>query len=268
MPQITSKFEFLVRAGYLSRAVLYLVLGLIALGAIGQISEGTHGIFETVYEMPGGKLLSWVLAIGLIGYAIFRFASVAFDIEHNGSDWKGWGQRLGHGASGIGHLALAWTAFTFATGTASSAGTNGGSEAAAGILSVEMGGVLIGLIGVGFFLAAIAQGAKAVTTSFMQRISSDAPDQTIWVGRAGHATRAIVFAIIGWSVLKTAIGQAGASNVKTLGEAVASLAGTGWVFTLVAIGLLMFGLFSLVLARYYIVPELDPKRHIPIFRAA
>ena len=46
----------------------------------------------------------------------------------------------------------------------------------------------------------------------------------------------------------------------------ASLAGEGFVFTLTAIGLLLFGLFSLVLARYRIIPELDSSAGIPKFR--
>lgn len=261
----SNKFEFLVRIGYFSRAVLYITLGLIAFGAIGQISEGTEGIFQTVDRIPGGSVLLWILVVGLVSYALFRFASPIFDIEHNGSDIKGWAQRIGHAGSGIGHLALAWTAYTFATGSPSDGGS-GASDAAAGVLSVQMGGVVIGLLGIGFGLAALAQAEKAVTASFMKRISPQAPDQTRWLGRAGYATRAVVFGVIGWSLIETGFLSQGATNVKTLGEAVASLAEMGWVFTAIALGLLLFGLFSLVLARYRIIPELDADARIPKFR--
>ena len=46
----------------------------------------------------------WVLVVGLLAYALFRFASPAFDIEHKGSDAKGWAQRIGHAGSAIGAL--------------------------------------------------------------------------------------------------------------------------------------------------------------------
>ena len=59
----------------------------------------------------------------------------------------------------------------------------------------------------------------------------------------------------------------GSDQVKTLGDAVASLAGEGIVFKLVAIGLLAFGLFSLVLARYRIIPDLGTEGRVPRFRA-
>jgi len=45
------------------------------------------------------------------------------------------------------------------------------------------------------------------------------------------------------------------------------LAGEGIVFTLVAIGILAFGLFSLVLARYRIIPDLGAEGRVPSFRA-
>lgn len=266
MPERSSKFELLVRIGYCSRAVLYLTLGLIAIGAIGQISQGTEGIFQTVDGIPGGTVLLWILVIGLTSYALFRFASPLFDIEHNGSDFRGWAQRIGHAGSGVGHLALAWTAFTFATGTPSSDGGSGASDAAAGVLSVGLGGAVIGVLGIGFGLAALAQAEKAVTASFMKRISPQAPDQTLWLGRAGYATRAVIFAVIGWSLIQTGFFSEGAGNVKTLGEAVASLANTGWVFTAIAIGLVLFGLFSFVLARYRIIPDLDAETRIPKLR--
>lgn len=259
MTSETGKFETLVRVGYFSRAVLYLVLGLIAFGAIGQIGKGTAGIFETVGSIPGGTLLLWVLVVGLTAYALFRFASPLFDVENKGSDAKGWAQRLGHAGSAVGHLALAWTAYKFATG--GSGGEDGGaSQAAQGVLSFGLGGLAIAMLGVAFFLAALAQAEKAVTAKFMNHISNEAPDQTCLIGRLGYATRAIVFTVIGWSLIETGLLSEGSSNVKTLGEAVAALAGTGWLFTLVALGLVMFGLFSLVLARYRTIPDIDTRK--------
>ena len=263
MAQGTGKLEMLVRVGFFSRAILYMVLGLIALGAIGQISQGTAGIFKTVDSIPGGNALLWVLVIGMVGYAMFRFASPAFDIENKGSDAKGWAQRIGHAGSGIGHLALAWTAYKFATGAPGREG-NGAAEAAQGVLSFDLGGPVIGILGITFFLAALSQAMEAATASFMHNISSRAPEQTELVGRIGYATRAVIFAIIGWSLVQTGFLAADASNVKTLGEAVASLAAMGTLFTLVAIGLIMFGLFSLLLARYRIIPDIDEhaRKHV------
>lgn len=261
----SEKFNWLVRVGYFSRAILYTVVGLIALTSAGRIAEGTAGIFKAIEGFPAGIAILWIMVLGLFGYALFRFCSPLFDIENEGSDAKGWGKRIGHAGSAIGHLALAWSAFKFATD--SNSGGGGAQEAASGVLGVEFGGIVIGLLGLTFFIAAFNQGKKGITGSFMNRVSPQAPDSTRMIGGAGYVARAVVFIIIGWSLVSAGFLSQGSDQVKTIGDAVASLADDGIWFTLVAIGLLLFGLFSFILARYRIIPELSSGGKVPEFRA-
>ena len=270
----SEKFDWLVRTGYFARAILYSVLGLIALTSAGRIAQGTNGIFEAIKQFPLGTVILWIMVIGLFGYALFRFASPVFDIENNGSDAKGWGKRIGHAGSGIGHLALAYSAYKFATssggssgGSGSGSGGGGAQEAASGVLSMEFGGIVLGLLGLAFFLTAIFQFKKGITGEFMNRISPAAPDATRWLGLAGYCARGVVYAVIGWSLFKAGFMSGGSQQVKTLGDAVASLAGEGLIFTLTAFGLLLFGLFSLVLARYRTIPDMGAEGKVPAFRA-
>ncbi|MBB3032949.1 DUF1206 domain-containing protein [Alteriqipengyuania lutimaris] len=262
----SEKFNWLVRVGYFSRAILYTVVGLIALTSAGRIAEGTAGIFKAIENFPAGTAILWIMVLGLFGYALFRFCSPLFDIENEGSDAKGWGKRIGHAGSAIGHLALAWSAFKFATDSGGGSG-GGAQEAASGVLGVEFGGILLGILGLTFFIAAFSQGKKGLTGSFMNRISPQAPDVTRWLGGAGYTARAVVFVIIGWSLVSAGFMSQGSDQVKTIGDAVASLADDGIWFTLVAIGLLLFGLFSFILARYRIIPELSSGGKVPKFRA-
>lgn len=261
----SEKFSWLVRVGYFSRAILYFVLGLIALTSADRIAEGTNGIFRAIQDYPVGTVILWIMVIGLLAYALFRFCSPLFDIENQGSDSEGWAKRLGHGGSGIAHLALAYSAFQFANSGSGSSG--GAQEAASGVLSFEFGGVVLGLLGVAFFVAAVHQVKKGATGEFMNRISARAPSATRWLGGVGYVARGVVYTVIGWSLFKAGFMSSGASQVKTLGDAVASLAGEGFIFSLTAIGLMLFGLFSLVLARYRIIPELDSSAGVPKFRA-
>jgi hypothetical protein len=268
MVDTSEKFRWLVRLGYVAHAVLYTLLGLIALTSRERISEGAQGVFEAVRDVPAGTAILWLLVLGLVGYALFRLSSTLFDIEHHGTDKKGIAQRAGHAGSAIGHLVLAWTAYQFATSGGGSGGSEGGraQEAAAGVLSFQFGNLVLGLLGLAFLAAAVFQAKKGVTGEFMRRISSRAPDATRWLGGAGYLARAVVFAIIGWALMQSGwFGSTG--EVVTLGGAITSLGDDGFAFTLVAIGLLMFGLFSLVLARYRTIPELDVSGRIPTFRA-
>ncbi|MEM7688205.1 MAG: DUF1206 domain-containing protein [Pseudomonadota bacterium] len=263
----SEKFNWFVRVGYLSRAVLYSVLGLIAITSAGQISEGTDGIFKAIENFPAGTAILWIMVVGLTFYALFRFASPVFDIENEGQDAKGWGKRLGHAGSGIGHLALALSAFQFANSTASGSG-GGAQQAASGVLGVNFGGTFLGILGLIFFVVAAFQIKKGITGEFMQRLSSTAPHASRWMGALGYIARGVVYAAIGWSLVQTGFLSQGAENVKTLGSALASLAGQGALFTATALGLIVFGLFSLILARYRIIPELDSDAGIPEFRTA
>lgn len=262
----SEKFSWLVRLGYFSRALLYTVLGLIALTSAGEISKGTDGIFRAIESFPAGTAILWLMVLGMLGYALFRFCSPLFDIENEGSDALSWGKRLGHAGSAIGHLALAYSAYKFATDKSPGSG-GAAQEAAAGVLSFELGGIVLGILGIAFFLAAANQGKKAYTASFMNRIAGDAPSQTKLAGRIGYAARAVVFLVIGWSVFSAGFLSGGSEQIKTLGDAVASLAGEGIIFTLTALGLLIFGLFSFVLARYRIIPDLGDDGRVPSFRA-
>ena len=274
----SEKFNWLVRVGYFSRAILYSVLGLIALTSAQQIAQGTNGIFQAIENYPAGTVILWIMVIGLTAYALFRFCSPLFDIENNGSDKKGWAKRIGHAGSGIGHLALAYSAYRFASNEGSGSGSSGGGEsgggsgggaqeAASGVLSMDFGGTVIGILGLIFFIVAIFQAKKGISGDFMHRISGQAPSATRWLGGAGFLARGVVYAVIGWSLFKAGFMSAGAQQVKTLGDAVASLAGEGFIFTLTAIGLLLFGIFSLILARYRIIPDLDKDAGVPSFRA-
>jgi len=261
----SEKFSALVRVGYFSRAILYTVLGLIALTSAEKIAQGTDGIFIAIEEFPAGMGILWLMVVGLTAYALFRLASTFFDIENHGSDKRGWGMRIGHAGSAIGHFALAFSAYKFAT--SSGGGGDGAQDAAAGILSVTLGGVVLGILGLLFFIAAFAQAKKSITGSFMNRINPQAPSFTRWLGGAGFLARAAVFIVIGWSLVKAGFLSSGTEQIKTLGDAVASLSGEGLAFTLVAAGLLVFGLFSLILSRYRIIPDMDPGDKIPTFRA-
>jgi hypothetical protein len=253
----SEKFGWLVRLGFAARGLVYLLIGYLALSASGG-DKGPEGAFNWLQDVPLGVPILYLSALGLLAYAIYRLASVVFDVDNHGTDRKGLIHRAGHGASAIAHLVLAWTALQFAQGDKQSASGGGGEEAAGSLLSFSFGSLLLGLVGLGFLLAAVMQAKSAFTGSFMKAVAGDAPAFVQPLGHAGHAARSIVFAIIGWSIMQSAW-FASSAQVKTLGEAVSSLADNGTVYTLVAVGLLLFGLFSLVTARYRVVPDLDRR---------
>ena len=143
----------------------------------GAVSVPTDGSGQpNLQAAPLGKPVLYLAAVGLLGYATFKFCSFLFDVENRGTQPKGIAERIGHGASALAHLVLAYTAFQFAQGDKSSATGGSAQESADTVLSVSFGSLVLGLIGVGFLAAAFMQGKTAVTRSFMRELSSRARD--------------------------------------------------------------------------------------------
>jgi hypothetical protein len=109
------------------------------------------------------------------------------------------------------------------------------------LLLLVAGAVLIG--------TGLWQLVKAAKADFLRHLAGRVASQTwvMWLGRAGYAARGIVFVIIGWSLLQAGLSDS-AAPAGGMEQALASLSGT--LLTLAALGLLLFGLFSFVEARY------------------
>jgi hypothetical protein len=254
----SEKFSLLVRLGYAARGLVYLLLGYLALSTAGKAQDGQNAVFDLLQDVPLGVPLLYVVAIGLFAYAVFKLIDAATDVENHGDDTGGKAKRIGSGASGLAHLALAYTALQFAQGDKQQAsdGASGGQQAAGSLMTWDMGPLLLGLIGVGFLVGAAMQAKAAYTANFMKRIGGGAPNYVRPIGRAGHAARAVVFLVIGWSLVKGAW-LSNSGEVKGLGDALVALSGNDLLYTFVALGLILFGIFSLIVARYRIVPDID-----------
>lgn len=253
----SEKVVWLARLGFAARGLVYVLFGYLALTARkSDVDDGAGDIFRVLHAIPGGALVLGAGAAGLVGYAVYRLSAAVFDIERKGNSAKGVMLRIGYFASALVHCAMAWTAAKIASG-ARNAGEDQSAEMAASVLDVPFGEALLGIVGAGLAVAAVFQAKTAITAHFMRNVSSRAPAPTCWIGRAGHAARAVVMALIGWSLLRTAwFGRS--SEVVSLGGAINDLREMETAFLLIAAGLLLFGVFSLITARYRIIPDPVP----------
>lgn len=245
-----ARVETFARAGHAARGAVYILLGYFALTTAERGGQGTTSVLREIKEMPLSTPLLILAGLGLLGWGFFRLYGAIVDIQGEGTDAKGIGTRVGHALSGFAHIALCYIAIRLALGSGSDGSSEQKKQAAASTAEqLPMGEMLIALVGVGFAIAAVQQLGKAATGKFVALLSPQAPSFVEGLGRAGYAARGVVFAGLAWQILEVAFGS-GSSEQVGIGGALDALRGISWLYILVALGLILFGIFSLAMARY------------------
>jgi hypothetical protein len=240
----------LTRLGFAARGLLYLVIGFLVISA-GQ-AEGPSGALDYLAQ-GGGRLLLGLIAAGLIAYGIWRLADAALDVERRGSSGKALAERIGAAVSGIVHLGLAWQAVRLIQGASSGSG-DGAADGAQTALQFPGGGMLLLLAAAILIGVGVYQLIKAVKGGFLKHLEPAIAGRpwVSWAGRAGYTARGLVFIIIGFFVGKAGFDEQ-SSEAGGMAEALAWL-DSPWD-VLIALGMIGFGIFSLVEARYRVLHD-------------
>jgi hypothetical protein len=238
--------------GYLVRGGIYCVIGLLALLlvlGIGGATTSPTGAIAMLGRQPYGKLFLAVIAVGLAGYALWGFVRAILDPLGRGTSPKGWFERAGFLFSGVSYVLMLIPTVNTLLGKPGGWGLgNAASNPGGSGIGGHLPAILIGLFWVG---AGIGQLVSAYTAHYMQYLKTGAMNASekkmmIWLGRIGYAARGIVFGMIGVLVLRTIFGS---TNIQAKGfdgalDALASALYGGVLLGIVALGLILFGVFS------------------------
>jgi hypothetical protein len=261
----------LARLGLGAKGLIYGTIGVLAVkAAFGRGGETTdsRGAIQTLGEGPFGKALLVVLALGLIGYTLWRFVQAFADTEGKGGNAKGLAVRAGYAGSGLLHASLALMTIRLLMGSGSGAGGRSTQDWTAELLSKPFGPWLVGLIGAGVIGFGLFQLYRAYSASFRKHFNLPGMSlaQEKWAtlaGRLGHAARGIVFGLIGLFLIQAAR-HSDPGEVRGLDGALQALAEKShgpWLLGFVALGLIAYGVYCLVEARYRrVVPAGAPTR--------
>ena len=255
------RLETFGRVGFAAHGIVYLLVGWFAVRSalgIGSPTD-TKGALHSLVGGPFGWALLGAMALGLLCYGLFRLTESVLDLDGKGDDAKGLVSRTGRIVSAVIHIGLAIYAAALAIGlTMSGGGTKGWT---AWLMKQPYGPSLVIAVGVIVLGVALFQAKKAWTASFMDNldISGDKRPMAEVVGRAGHAARAVVFAMV--SVFLISSGwNADPSQAGGLAQALQELRDQPqgpWMLGVVAVGLVMFGLSCLVEAAYRRITDQD-----------
>lgn len=262
-PDGNDAITFLARMGYAARGIVYLLVGgLAALAVVGPKgqTEGSRGALQWVLDAPLGDFLLGAIAVGLLGYSMWRSIQAVKDPDHHGTDAKGLAIRASLLVSAVTHIILAFFAakliFTF--GGSSEGG--GGSESGAGwLMSQPYGRWLVGGVGLLLIGAGVAHVYKGWKAKFDKHFDMPASTQA-WaypVCRFGLAVRGLVFVIIGGFFLLAAykFNSEKAGGIAEVFTTLREQPFGAWLLAFVAIGLFAFGAYSVLEAIYRRVNE-------------
>ena len=255
-----SWIETLARVGYASRGVIYITIGGLAValarGSGGETTD-SRGVLHRIADAPFGKVALAIIAVGLAGYAVWRVTEAMANPASLGSDAKDVFRRIGHGVRGVIYAALAFAAARLAIGDSSGGSPGQTQDLTARVMEMPGGRWMIGLVGAiiaGYGIHSLVKAWRSDIGKHMRvaEMSRDTSRQIIHVSRFGIAARGVVFVIIGWFFIQAAL-ETNAREAGGVGEALDTLARQPhgpWLLGIIALGLVAFGIHSLLEAKY------------------
>jgi hypothetical protein len=237
------------------------LIGVLAVqAALGQGGDTTDpaGALGHIVRAPFGPWLLSVVAIGLMGYALWRLLQAALDTEHQGSQVKGVAARCGYAVAAFTYAALAISAIAVLTSGASQpGGDQSAQDRTAWMLSQPFGAwfvVLAGMVVVGVGLNQFVLAWRGALDRELQTGDMDPRLRELVsvAARLGNTARGIAFGLIGAFLVLAGV-QARPDQARGLGGALNSLAQQPfgpWLLGLVGAGLVGYGVHMLIAARY------------------
>jgi uncharacterized membrane protein YidH (DUF202 family) len=268
---VSKAIELASRLGYAARGLVYLGLGAIVLLAALDLTPRAHGakgLLRAWAEWPMGWALIGAVGLGLAGFAAWRFLQAAFDADRHGRSPKAWAVRIGQAVSGLIYGGLALSAFELLD-ELEDVGELDEEQSihhtARTILDLPYGDSLLigaGLVVVAFGIGNVVQG---VMQDFSKRL--DCGDKLCRVvtplAKIGYGARGLASLPLGVFLVLAGM-QARAGEARSWGGALQAVERQPFGNTalcVVAVGLIAFGLFGLIEARYRRIrppPEITP----------
>ena len=257
--EVAPWIERLARVGFVAKAVLYGTVGILAAQAAtgrGGRTTDTRGALRELLGAPYGRGMLYVITVGLLGYAAWLLVRSVADPEGKGNSFKGIALRTGYAIRGILHAALALAAFGLASG--GGGGDDGTERWAARLMELPLGELLLwsaaaGIGGYGIYQLYRGFAAKLGRHLALGALPPGTASWVVGVSRLGIAARGVVFCCIGYFLARAA-DQGDPNEAGGLDASLQAIADAGqWPFLLVALGLIAYGVYELVNARYRII---------------
>ena len=254
----SQSLEMVARVGLVAYGVVHLLIGWLALQiAWGAASESadSSGALTTLANQPFGKVLLWLVAVGLVALALWQASEVIWGYR-NLDGAKRVRKQVTSAAKAVVFAALGVSAVLVALGSGSSS-SQSQEQATTGVLAWPGGQVIVVLTGLIIIGVGVAGVVKGVKKSFSEEIDTSSMSPTARkgvarLGQVGYIAKGVALGVVGGLLSYAALTfdrQQGQGLDGALQTILAQPFGR-FLLTAVALGFAAFGVFAILQSRY------------------
>jgi hypothetical protein len=249
--------DWVARAGLVAYGVVYVLIGWLALQLAWGDRSGkpsSSGALRELAQQPFGGVLIWVVSIGMFLLALWQLLEAGFG-HRDEEGKKRLAKRLASVGKAVVYVVIGFSGVKIAIGSGSSG--KGEETFTAKLMNLPAGQVLVAVVGLAIIGFGIFQLYRAWTEGFADKLdgegrSGKSGTAYIAFGKAGYTARGVAFAIVGGLFVYAAVTH-NAKKSGGLDQALFEVLDQPFgpvLLTLVAIGLVCFGLFTFAQARH------------------
>jgi hypothetical protein len=255
----SASLEVLARIGLIAYGVVHIVIGCLALqiawGASARKSADVSGALRTLADQPFGKILLWLIAIGLGALALWQASEAIWGFRTR-EGVKRIRKQVTSGAKAVIFAALGVSAASIALGSGSSS-SQSQQQATSGVLAWPGGHVIVVVTGLIIIGVGVAGVVKGLNKSFTEEIDTSsmspvAREGVARLGQVGYIAKGMSLGMVGGLLSYAALTferQKAPGLDGALHTVLAQPFGR-FLLTAVALGFAAFGLFAMLESRF------------------
>lgn len=259
LDEATWWLQSLARVGYVCKGTVYILMGVLAARAAARLGgefATSRGILLHLVDKPFGTIMLTVAAVGFAGFAAWQVLSAAVDADGYGGGIPGIANRFMQLASAVAYAGLSKLAGHMVL-SENAASEDIRQHWVPALMSLPSGHIAVMVAGLSVLGFGLWQFARARPKGLGKRLDlSELSPTACWIlltiGRVGVVARGVVFTVLGWMLARSAYAHVALEDAD-VGTALRALdrgESGRWALMFVAVGVVSYGLYQFVNARY------------------
>lgn len=249
-------FRVLVTVGLITYGIVHILVGWIALQIAWGLSGGSgeasqQGALAEMAQQPVGVVILWLTVVGLFAMTAWQAAEAAWGHRDKPAGFKRIRKRLSSVGRAVSYAAIAIAAITALRG-ASQSGDQKQEGITARLMALPFGRIVVVAVGVVIIVIAVRLVIRGFNKKFTQELAGGVTRTVIRLGQVGYVSKGVAFMVVGglfcWAALTYDASKAGGLDdaLRTINSAPLGSV----LLTVVALGLVCFGVFCFFWARH------------------